>query len=541
MNEEKKDPGVQETPVTKKQPFGGKRRRWLLVALVTVAAVGAVAAMGLSRPKAQAATSYFQETAALRDVTKRLSGGGTLQPADSYTVNTLVSGEVLTDTFEEGDLVDQGALLYTLDASNAQNGQTQAQRSYDSARKAKYPTADMGGTISEVYVKNGDAVSGGTELCRIVGDNTLTVDFLFTYVDEGAFYVGQNATVFLNGFAGTISGKVTAVSASTTPSSTGRELTTVRVEAVNPGLVTEDYTASAVVGDYSSYGSAKVHLSGATVVKASGSGTVSNLKLLAGDVVAAGDQICVLTGDAIDDQIENARLALSNAQDTLENYSVTAPISGTVVTKTAKAGDKVEGGGSGALCTIYDLSHLEMTLNVDELDIGAVAVGQTVQITADAVEGRTYTGVVTKVSVAGNTSGGTTTYPVTIRIDETEGLLPGMNVDAEIVISSALGVLAIPNGAVNRGNTVLLTADSPSAANALADRMAPEGYVYVQVETGVSDESYIEIISGLQAGDVVAYLPTSSGGGMSMMMMPGVAMGGNFSVSTSMSGGGPRG
>ena len=167
-----------------------------------------------------------------------------------------------------------------------------------------------------------------------------------------------------------------------------------------------------------------------------------------------------------------------------------------------------------------------MTLNIDELDISEVAVGQNVTITADAVEGKTYQGVVTKVSVVGATSGGTTTYPVTIRIDETDGLLPGMNVDAEIVLSSAAGVMAIPNGAVNRGNTVLITADSPSAVNAL-EQEAPDGYVYVQVETGESDDDYIEVLSGLQEGDTVAYIRTSSGNEMTMMMgmMPGGNMG----------------
>ena len=113
--------------------------------------------------------------------------------------------------------------------------------------------------------------------------------------------------------------------------------------------------------------------------------------------------------------------------------------------------------------------------------------------------------------MAGTTSGGITTYPVTVRIDETDGLLPGMNVDAEIVVSSADDVLAIPSAAVSRGDMVLVTADSPSAANAL-DEEAPEGYVYVPVETGVSDNSYIEILSGLQEGDTVAYLQAVSSG-----------------------------
>ena len=150
-----------------------------------------------------------------------------------------------------------------------------------------------------------------------------------------------------------------------------------------------------------------------------------------------------------------------------------------------------------------------MTLNIDELDISEVAVGQEVQITADAAEGQVYTGVVTNVSIAGTTSGGITTYPVTIRIDETDGLRPGMNVDAEILLDSAQGVLAVPSAAVNRGDTVLITADSPSAVNAV-NQEAPEGYVYVSVEPGISDESYTEIISGLQEGDTVAYLQTSS-------------------------------
>ena len=92
--------------------------------------------------------------------------------------------------------------------------------------------------------------------------------------------------------------------------------------------------------------------------------------------------------------------------------------------------------------------------------------------------------------------------------------------------------------AVNRGNTVLITSDSPSAVNAL-DQEAPDGYVYVQVETGVSDDSYIEITSGLQAGDTVAYLRTASSESGSMMMggMPG-DMGG---MGGGMPSGGPSG
>lgn len=407
---------------------------------------------------------------------------------------------------------------------------------------AKYPEADLGGSVSEVYVRNGDSVSAGTEILKIVGDNTLYIDFLFAYADSSDFYEGQTATIFIDGLAGPLTGTVTAVSQGEMVSDNGMMLTTVRVKAVNPGLVTSNYTASASIGSYVSYGESPIQISESSVITAQASGKISGLNFLAGDSISAGDRICTITGDSVDNQIENARINLENAQsnvqnaaDKLEDYQITAPISGTVVTKTAKAGDKVEGGSSGALCTTYDLSYLEMTMNIDELDIGSVAVGQTVEIAADAVAGKTYTGTVTRVSVAG------ATYPVTVRIDETDGLLPGMNVDAEIVLDQAEDVLAIPSGAVNRGDTVLITADSPSAANAL-DQEAPEGYVSVSVETGVSDDSYIEILSRLQEGDTVAYIPTSSGGEMAMMMpMGGGAVMVSGGPAGGAGGGGPRG
>lgn len=533
------------------------RRKWLLLMLVVIAAGGFAAARLLGNQKAAAVSTYQEAAVETRSITNSLTGSGTLQPADSYTVTTLVSGEILSDTFEEGDIVEKDQLLYTLDSSNAassltqtQNSYSQAQANYEQAVKNKYPSADISGTISSVSVRNGDSVNAGTEICRIAGDNDLQIDFLFAYADNSDFYVGQPATLYINGFEGTISGTVERISTSTVASgneaNNGRMMTTVRVKAANPGLVTSDYTATAVIGNYSSYGNTAIHVGTTSVITAGTSGKISGLDWLAGDIITAGDRICTITGDGVDNSVENARISLSNAatalqnaQDNLDDYKITAPISGTVVTKSAKAGDKIEGGSTGTLCMIYDLSYLEMTLSVDELDISDVEVGQTVTITADAVEDRTYTGVVTKVSVAGNTSGGITTYPVTVRIDETDGLRPGMNVDAEIVISSAENVMAIPSGAVNRGNTVMITADSPSAVNAL-DQEAPEGYVYVPVETGVSDNSYIEVISGLQEGDTVAYIQTSSGG-FDMMMGAVVMPSGGGMPSGGPGGGGPGG
>lgn len=517
----------------KKLLSGKKGRRWIVLCVLAVAVIGGGTAF-LSRTRAKAAkaeTTYTTASVEKRSITNALTGSGTLQPADSYTVTTLVSGEVLSDTFEEGDIVEKDQLLYTIDSSDVSTTETQAQTNYTQALKAKYPTADISGTVSEVYVSNGDAVSAGTELCRISASNDLTIDFQFSYAKDGDFYVGQPAKIYLNGYAGYIDGTVAQIGSSSVANGTGMKMTTVRVKAANPGLVTGDCTASAVVGNYTSYGQTTVKVGTGSTITATASGKVSGLTLMPGDSVSSGQRICTITGDSVDNQLKNAKASLESAQDRLDDYMVTSPITGTVVEKTVKAGDNVGTGSNSnnTLCIIYDLTYLEMTLNIDELDIDNVEVGQTVNVTSDAKEGQTFTGVVTKVSVVGTTSGGTTTYPVTVRIDDTDGLRPGMNVDAEIVLSSADGVLAIPSLAVNRGDTVLVTSDSPSAANAL-EQEAPEGYAYVQVTTGVSDDSYIEITSGLQEGDTVAYLRTASSGSGNMMMggMPGGDMGGGM-------------
>ena len=516
----------------KKLLSGKKGRRWIVLCVLAVAVIGGGTAF-LSRTRAKAAkaeTTYTTASVEKRSITNALTGSGTLQPADSYTVTTLVSGEVLSDTFEEGDIVEKDQLLYTIDSSDVSTTKTQAQTNYTQALKAKYPTADISGTVSEVYVSNGDAVSAGTELCRISASNDMTIDFQFSYAKDGDFYVGQPAKIYLNGYAGYIDGTVAQIGSSSVANGTGMKMTTVRVKAANPGLVSGDCTASAVVGNYTSYGQTTVKIGTGSTITATASGKVSGLTLMPGDSVSSGQRICTITGDSVDNQLQNAKASLESAQDRLDDYMVTSPITGTVVEKTVKAGDNVGTGSNSnnTLCIIYDLTYLEMTLNIDELDIDNVEVGQTVNVTSDAKEGQTFTGVVTKVSVVGTTSGGTTTYPVTVRIDDTDGLRPGMNVDAEIVLSSADGVLAIPSLAVNRGDTVLVTSDSPSAANAL-EQEAPEGYAYVQVTTGVSDDSYIEITSGLQEGDTVAYLRTaSSGSDMMMSGMPGGDMGGGM-------------
>ena len=257
------------------------------------------------------------------------------------------------------------------------------------------------------------------------------------------------------------------------------------------------------------------------------SGTVDQVFVSEGAQVGRDTALLHIDSDTVEDMVESAyrtlrdaEISLENQNDTLENYSITSPIQGTIVEKNYKAGDTLESGSN--LCTIYDLSYLTVTLNIDELDISSLQVGQQVTITADALEGKSFTGSVTNVSIKGTTTGGVTSYPVTVRIDEGEGLLPGMNVDCTIVTSSAQNVLRIPAGAVDRSGRVLV-----KGADNGGDTTLPEGYGYKTVEVGISDGNYAQVLSGLEEGDEILYIPSASSDDFfGMPMMGGVVMAG---------------
>lgn len=526
------------------------RKRVLLPAAACVlAGAFALRLAGGGQPASAAGLTYTTAPVERRDITAQITGSGVLEAANSYSVTSLAEGNILTADFEEGDQVEEGTVLYTIDTSDlsgsleqARISLEQAQRSYNSRVKDLEKlsvTAPKTGRVLSLEVEEGDDVSAGQTVATLRNSDimTLTVPFL---ADEAAgFSVGQRAAVTLESTFETLEGTVSKVDRADTVLEGNRIVRYVTVEVANPGALSVSQTGSATIDGCASAGSAAFAYAAEQAITAEVSGQVAAIRAREGDRVDRGDVLLTLTSDSLDDSLQsaadslrNAELSLESRQDQLNNYTITSPIRGTVIDKNYKAGETSEAGK--VLCSIYDLSYLTMTLSVDELDISDIAVGQRVEITADAVEGKTYTGVVTKVSVAGTSSGGTTTYPVTVRIDETEGLLPGMNVDAAITLQSASGVLAIPSGALNRGNTVLVTADSPSAANGTA--IEGGDYCSVPVEIGASDSSYIEIISGLQEGDTVAYIPTTSSGGFGMMMPGG--MGGVAFESAAMPGGG---
>lgn len=491
------------------------------IAVVAAAAVLVAVIVPRRSRSASADLAYTQEKLGRRDIVNVYDGSGTINAADSYTVKSLVTGTVLTADFELGDSIEKGDILYTIDISDVENNLASAQLSVEQAQRNYDDIADMqnvrtriSGEVSSFAVAAGDAVQAGQTVATIRDTSVMLLAVDFPAAEAQNFVAGQAAQVMPDTTFETLNGTIRSVSGADPSGDASLMTCTVTIAVPNAGSLTTAQAAVAQVNGVSSLNSAHFTYQREETVVAAASGTVSELCVKEGSTVRQDDVILRITGKDLDKQTKNAadslraaELQMSSAEKTISHYTIDAPISGTIVDKKVKAGDKLSANDTAMqnLCTIYDMSYLEMKLNVDELKIRSLEVGQEVDITADAVPGETYKGVISSILVAGTTANGSTSYPVTVRIDDMGELLPGMNATAKITTASVKNVLALPNAALVRGSYVLVTKDSPSAANAETSMTAPDGYVYVKVTTGISDDDYIEVKSGLQEGDTIAY------------------------------------
>ena len=491
------------------------------IAVVAAAAVLVAVIVPRKSRSVSADLAYTQEKLGRRDIVNVYDGSGTINAADSYTVKSLVTGTVLTADFELGDSIEKGDILYTIDISDVENNLASAQLSVEQAQRNYDDIADMqnvrtriSGEVSSFAVAAGDAVQAGQAVATIRDTSVMLLAVDFPAAEAQSFVAGQAAQVMPDTTFETLNGTIRSVSGADPAGDASLMTCTVTIAVPNAGSLTTAQAAVAQVNGVSSLNSAHFTYQREETVVAAASGTVSELCVKEGSTVRQDDVILRITGKDLDKQTKNAadslraaELQMSSAEKTISHYTIDAPISGTIVDKKVKAGDKLSANDTAMqnLCTIYDMSYLEMKLNVDELKIRSLEVGQEVDITADAVPGETYKGVISSILVAGTTANGSTSYPVTVRIDDMGELLPGMNATAKITTASVKNVLALPNAALVRGGYVLVAKDSPSAANAETSMTAPDGYVYVKVTTGISDDDYIEVKSGLQEGDTIAY------------------------------------
>lgn len=268
-------------------------------------------------------------------------------------------------------------------------------------------------------------------------------------------------------------------------------------------------------------------------------------------------------------QVEMSQAALDRAEEDLRKTIIYSPLDGVVIRLNSQAGERVVGTAMMAgteIMTIADLDEMEARVEVGEVDVPLMRIGQTARIEGDAFKDKKFSGTVTEIAnssrglVLGPSSGSfggqsqeATKFEVKIRIKEKEAFRPGMTVTAEIETRYRTNVLTVPiasvttrlpkttntvaqAGVTNAPGATNASAASPPATNAIAassgsttnastattnviaggrkpgEAPKPIEVVFIKtndvvrmlpIKRGISDDSYMEITEGLEEGQEV--------------------------------------
>jgi multidrug efflux pump subunit AcrA (membrane-fusion protein) len=196
------------------------------------------------------------------------------------------------------------------------------------------------------------------------------------------------------------------------------------------------------------------------------------------------------------DDLASAQARLQAAQATLDTQSLTAPFAGTISEVDNKPGDQVSPGSIGF--RLDKLDRLLLDVQVSEVDINNVQVGQPVTLSFDAILDKQYEGVVSQVPEVGDIVQGVVEFPVVVElINPDQYVKPGMTAAVNIVVEQITNALLVPNSAVR-------VVDGQRVVYILKDNQLQK----VEVTLGASSDTHSQVIDGnLQVGDEIVLNP----------------------------------
>jgi HlyD family secretion protein len=202
-------------------------------------------------------------------------------------------------------------------------------------------------------------------------------------------------------------------------------------------------------------------------------------------------------------RVKQADLALQQARKNLAGAILKAPFDGVVTAVNYRVGDVVRPERPGI--SLADLSLLEIRVNVAEIDISQVQIGQEAEIVLDALPDQIIAGQVIQIAPAARSELGVVNYPVAISLATNDpGVKPGLTGNVNIITGQRENVLLVPNRAI-RG----------SKGQYLVAVLRDDQLVELPVQIGLSNDSITEIVSGLEEGDQVVLNITTIQSGLS--------------------------
>jgi len=474
------------------------------------------------------------------DIKVLVEGDGVITANSIYNIVPKVTGEILQDNVVANSYVNKGDLLYVIDSKDINNSINQAglgiQQSNVAVNQAQtnyntikdqindlkiYATAD--GYIQNLKIDEGSLVNQMMPVCDINELNVYEVTLQYRTATAKNVKIGDKVKLFYLDFIEYIDGVVTKINDSTNLISMGAQVTEVTIQVTTAGYSLQNARVEGTIylsdgTQIVSVNNAYLSAKSANVVVSQSTGTVKKLYVDNGSYVHTGDLIAELDNSSLNTQLKNAQLSIENANlskknaqnsysqvsKQLDNYHITSPISGKIVFKSAKKGDVIsqyQQNATNILAIVADVSTMKFEMQIDELDIKKIQIGQDVTVTIEALENKEFMGKVSNINIIGVNAAGTTNYTVEIEIPGTDEIYSGMTVDAKINVAEKHNVLRIPLTAVRKGNIVYKKSNNPEFQD--EDTRVPKGYEKVVVEVGLNSEEYIEVTSGLSSGDTI--------------------------------------
>ncbi len=199
--------------------------------------------------------------------------------------------------------------------------------------------------------------------------------------------------------------------------------------------------------------------------------------------------------------LDNAQLAVEQAQRNLDKARVTAPFDSTVASVNFSVGDSA---GTGNAVVVADLSHLQVRVTIAEVDMARLQVGADAEMTLDALPGKTFKGKLSAISPVGTITQGVVNYTAIVTVTDVDNAIkPGMTANLAIVVDTRENVLMVPTRAVRS-----------QAGQRTVTASYKDQWIQVQIGTGLSNDQFIEVTSGLKEGDEVLLNQTQSTGGL---------------------------
>lgn len=446
-----------------------------------------------------------------------VSGSGLLEQEETEKI-TVPAGVTIDEVIAEaGDPVQTGDLLAKADMASVMNALSQTQEQLKtldkSIREAKDDTAanritaGVSGRLKKVFAEAGDDVAacmtehGALALISLDGYLTAQLDLDGLNRGDSLRVVRQDGSE-MTGTVEESRGGITTVLISDNGPTLEETVTIYNQEGTQLGQSTLSIHSPLAVTGYA--------------------GTIQRVQAKENAQLSAGSVLFTLTDtrtsanyDALLRQREEAEETLLDLLTLYRDGGLLAPWDGLVSAVSydeTLVSDKLETN----ILTLYPQKKMSVTISVDETDILSLKEGQTASLSVSSVSEDPFTGTVAEIRKTADTSTGVTQYAARIELDRAEGMLAGMTASVDIQIQGTENALIIPVDALhqNSASYYVYTAYNP-------DTHRYEGRTEVTI--GMQNDDYVEITSGLSAGDTVCYTKSSQ-----MTMMDFFTMAGNM-------------